>query len=135
MTDLKPCPFCGETEFLVAYNRPLKVAKGGGRVLQDQYQVRCKNNTVHAEVTMEVSSSGTAEHALAAWSRLVVDPAAIREAALREAAAVAEALSVKWWREYKDRLSPHCADPHYQGMSDGADDVAAAILELIGEKK
>lgn len=64
-----------------------------------------------------------------------VDPAAIREAALREAAAVAEALAVKWWKEYKDRLSPHCADPHYQGMSDGADDVATAILELIGEKK
>jgi len=60
---------------------------------------------------------------------------AIREAALREAAAVAESLSVKWWAEYKDRLSPHCADPQYQGMSDGADDVATAILALIGEKK
>lgn len=63
------------------------------------------------------------------------DKIAIRNAALREAAAVAEALAVKWWKEYKDRLSPHCADPHYQGMSDGADDVATAILELIGEKK
>ena len=59
----------------------------------------------------------------------------IREAALREAAAVAEALAVKWWKEYKDRLSPHCADPQYQGMSDGADDVATAILELIGDEK
>ena len=60
---------------------------------------------------------------------------AIREAALREAAAVAEALAVKWWAEYKDRLSPHCADPQYQGMSDGADDVATAIEALIGEQK
>jgi hypothetical protein len=49
--------------------------------------------------------------------------------------AVAEALAVKWWSEYKDRLSPHCADPQYQGMSDGADDVATAIEALIGEKK
>lgn len=63
------------------------------------------------------------------------DKIAIRNAALREAAAVAEALAVKWWKEYKDRLSPHCADPHYQGMSDGADDVATAILELIGDEK
>jgi hypothetical protein len=65
----------------------------------------------------------------------LVDPVAIREAALREAAAVAEALAFKWWSEYKDRLSPHCADPQYQGMSDGADDVANAILALIGDKK
>lgn len=64
-----------------------------------------------------------------------IDIATIREDAIREAAAVAEALEIKWWKEYKDRLSPHCADPQYQGMSDGAGDVAAAILELIGEKK
>lgn len=66
---------------------------------------------------------------------LVKERATIREDALREAAAVAEALEIKWWKEYKDRLSPHCADPQYQGMSDGAGDVAAAILELIGENK
>jgi hypothetical protein len=84
--DMKPCPFCGETEFLVAYNSPLKVAKGGGRVLKDQYQVRCKNNAVHAMVTMEVSSSDTADQAIAAWNTRAVDPATIREAALREAA-------------------------------------------------
>jgi hypothetical protein len=64
-----------------------------------------------------------------------IDPAAIREDALREAAAVAKALSVIWWAEYKDRLSLHSGNPHYQGMSDGADDVAIAILALIGEKK
>lgn len=64
-----------------------------------------------------------------------IDIATIREDAIREAAVVAEVLAARWWKEYKDRLSPHCADPHYQGMSDGADDVADAILELIGEKK
>jgi hypothetical protein len=64
-----------------------------------------------------------------------IDPAAIREAALREAVIVAELLEIKWWREYNHRLSPHCADPQYQGMSDGAGNVVAAILALIGEKK
>jgi hypothetical protein len=75
------------------------------------------------------------DSAIAAWNTRAVDPAAIREAALREAAEVAAALAFKWWKEYKDRLSPHCADPQYQGMSDGADDVFAAIEALIGEKK
>jgi hypothetical protein len=60
---------------------------------------------------------------------------ATREAALREAAAMAETLSFGWWATYKNIHSPHRADPHWQGMSDGADDVATAILTLIGEKK
>lgn len=64
-----------------------------------------------------------------------IDIATIREDALREASKVADDLAIKWWGEYKNRLSPHCADPQYQGMSDGASDVAAAILALIGEKK
>jgi len=60
---------------------------------------------------------------------------AIRKAALCEAVAVAEELAIKWWHEYKDRLSHHCADPRYEAMSDGAGDVAVAIHALIGEKK
>lgn len=45
----------------------------------------------------------------------------------REACAnVADDLSVKWWGEYKGS-GPNRADPHYQGMSDGAEDVSAAI--------
>jgi len=75
------------------------------------------------------------DQAIAAWNTRAVDPATIREDALREAAAVAEALSSEWWAEYKNIHSPHRADPQYQGMSDGAGDVAAAILTLIGEKK
>ena len=65
--------------------------------------------------------------------QLVRERDTIRETALREAAVVATALSSEWWAEYKNIHSPHRADPHYQGMSDGADDVAHAILKLIGE--
>jgi hypothetical protein len=65
--------------------------------------------------------------------QLVKERDTIRETALREAAVVATALSSEWWAEYKNIHSPHRADPHYQGMSDGADDVAHAILKLIGE--
>jgi len=66
---------------------------------------------------------------------LVKDQDSIRNAALREAATMAEALASEWWAEYRNIHSPHRADPHWRGMSDGADEVAAAILELIGEKK
>jgi len=66
---------------------------------------------------------------------LVKERDAIRKAALCEAVAVAEELAIKWWHEYKDRLSHHCADPRYEAMSDGAGDVAVAIHALIGEKK
>ena len=64
-----------------------------------------------------------------------IDPAAIREAALREAAEVADKLAAEWWVTYKNIMSVHCADPHYQGMSDGADEVSNTILALIGETK
>ena len=42
-------------------------------------------------------------------------------------ASEADALSWEYWGEYKKIMSPHRADPHYQGMSDGAENVAAAI--------
>lgn len=119
--DLKPCPFCGgEVELLSNIVSCMHCLCA----LPDGYGYEGENIGFHTE-----------GEAIAAWNTRAVDPAAIREAALREAADVAEALAVKWWKEYKDRLSPHCADPHYQGKSDGAEDVAAAILELIGEKK
>lgn len=56
---------------------------------------------------------------------------ATREQALLEAAVVADKKSVEWWSEYKDRMSQNCADPHYQGLSDGAEEVSQAILALI----
>lgn len=46
----------------------------------------------------------------------------------REACAVvADILETEWWGEYKNIMSPHAYDPQYQGMSDGAGEVAAAI--------
>ncbi len=118
--ELKPCPFCG--------GEALAIQSWEG----DAHDVGCFNG----ECIVEPHTwAETKDEAIAAWNTRAVDPAAIREAALREAAAVAEALAVKWWAEYKDRLSPHCADPQYQGMSDGADDVATSIEAMIGEKK
>jgi Lar family restriction alleviation protein len=125
--ELKPCPFCGGDK-----NTICKTDYDG----KDSYAVSCRYPDCHGAIfTLGYGYFPTKDQAIAAWNTRAVDPAAIREAALREAAAVAEALAVKWWAEYKDRLSPHCADPQYQGMSDGADDVATAILALIGEKK
>lgn len=84
----------------------------------------------NGEVTLGVVASAATR-----IQELLNQQAFIREAALLEAAAVAEALENKWWGDYKNRLSPYCADPQYQGMSDGAGYVAAAIEALIGEKK
>lgn len=125
--ELKPCPFCGGDKNVIC-----KTDYDGG----DAYAVSCRYPDCHGAIfTLGYGYFSTKDEAIAAWNTRAVDPAAIREAALREAVAVAEALAVKWWAEYKDRLSPHCADPQYQGMSDGADDVATAIEALIGEKK
>jgi Lar family restriction alleviation protein len=147
MTDeeLKPCPFCGGDK-----NTICKTDYDGG----DAYAVSCRYPDCHGAIfTLGYGYFHTKDQAIAAWNTRAVDPDGwiaeqklfeamlneqafvIREAALREAADVAAALAVKWWKEYKDRLSPHCADPQYQGMSDGADDVAEEILALIGDKK
>lgn len=125
--NLKPCPFCGGDKNVIC-----KTDYDGG----DAYAVSCRYHECHGAIfTLGYGYFADKAEAIAAWNTRAVDPAAIREAALREAAAVAEALAVKWWAEYKDRLSPHNADPQYQGMSDGADDVATAIEALIGEQK
>ena len=125
--DLKPCPFCGGNKTVIC-----KTDYGDG----DAYAVSCRYHECHGAIfTLGYGYFSTEAEAIAAWNTRAIDPAAIREAALREAAALAEALAVKWWAEYKDRLSPHCADPQYQGMSDGAGDAATAIEALIGEKK
>jgi len=125
--ELKPCPFCGGGKNVIC-----KTDYDGG----DAYAVSCRYPDCHGAIfTLGYGYFPTEAEAIAAWNTRAIDSAAIREAALREAAALAEALAVKWWHEYKDRLSPHCADPQYQGMSDGADDVATAIEALIGETK
>jgi Lar family restriction alleviation protein len=143
--ELKPCPFCGGDKNVIC-----KTDYDG----RDSYAVSCRYPDCHGAIfTLGYGYFSTKDEAISAWNDRYSGPedwiaehklfeamlneqaVVIRETVLREAAAVAEALAVKWWHEYKDRLSPHCADPQYQGMSDGADDVATAILALIGEKK
>ena len=68
-------------------------------------------------------SDGDAE----GYGKASADLEAAVKRALEWAAVQADALESKWWGEYKDRMSPNCADPHYQGASDGAGDVAIAI--------
>jgi hypothetical protein len=44
-------------------------------------------------------------------------------------AQIAEQICSKHWQDYK--RGPHRADLHYQGMSDGAEEVRAAISALL----
>ena len=54
----------------------------------------------------------------------------IRAEVLEEAARVAEKMSDDWVTEWRRTLK---ADSHMEGMSDGADDVAAAIRALASK--
>lgn len=59
-----------------------------------------------------------------------VDPEKVRDAiavVLEEAALVADRMSREWATEWHRTLK---CDEHMEGMSDGADDVAAAIRAL-----
>ena len=140
--DLKPCPFCGGSVSIGISDEgttgAIECAKGSSCIGSGLLIGFMKADQETAIAAWNDRYSGPedwiAEHKL--FEAMLNEQAfVIREAALREAVAVAEALAVKWWHEYKDRLSPHCADPQYQGMSDGADDVATAIEALIGEQK
>jgi len=44
---------------------------------------------------------------------------------------VADNLASKWWAEYKH--GEHRADPHWQGMSDGAEQIAQAVRAIAKE--
>jgi Lar family restriction alleviation protein len=121
---LLPCPFCGGKK-----NTICRTDYDG----RDAYAVSCRYPECHGAIfTLGYGYFADKEEAIAAWNTRAlpaIDPAAIREAALREAAEVADKLAVEWWLTYKNTI------PHYQGMSDGADEVSNAILALIGEKK
>lgn len=60
--------------------------------------------------------------------------AAQRAAVLEEAAAYVEEQAFVWWKEYKSGES-HRADPSYQGMSDGAEMIAAALRSKAQEQR
>ena len=103
--DLKPCPFCGGDK-----NTICKTDYDG----RDSYAVSCRYPECHGAIfTLGYGYFPTKDQAIAAWNTRAVDPAAIREAALREAADVV----YKWW------------------FGDGNALPQELILALIGEKK
>ena len=104
--DLKPCPFCGGEKHTICrtdYDYDNK----------DAYAVSCRYHNCHGSIfRLGYGYFATKDEAIAAWNTRAIDPAAIREAALREAAAVA------WIYGYEF-----------------TDVVQERILDLIGEKK
>ena len=103
--DLKPCPFCGGDK-----NTICKTDYDG----RDSYAVSCRYPECHGAIfTLGYGYFPTKDEAIAAWNTRAVDPATIREAALREAYDVV----YKWW------------------FSEGGELPQELILALIGEKK
>jgi Lar family restriction alleviation protein len=104
---LKPCPFCGGEKHTICrtdYDYDNK----------DAYAVSCRYHNCHGSIfSLGYGYFATKDEAIAAWNTRAIDPAAIREAALREAAAVVH----KWW------------------FDDGNELPQELILALIGEKK
>jgi len=109
--DLKPCPFCGGDK-----NTICKTDYDG----RDSYAVSCRYPECHGAIfTLGYGYFPTKDEAIAAWNTRAVDPATIREAALREAA---EALS-------------NLADHAVTGLAyEHAQVCREEILALIGEK-
>ncbi len=103
--NLKPCPFCGGDKNVIC-----KTDYGDG----DAYAVSCRYMECHGAIfALGYGYFHTEAEAIAEWNTRAVDPAAIREAALREAAEVVH----KWW------------------FGDGRELPQELILSLIGEKK
>ena len=53
-----------------------------------------------------------------------------RRMALEEAAVICDGISTQHNDTYKHKPGPNAYDPHYQGLSMGADECAEAIREL-----
>jgi hypothetical protein len=76
--DMKPCPFCGGDK-----NTICKTDYEG----RDSFAVSCRYPVCHGAIFMlGYGYFPTADQAIAAWNTRAVDPATIREDALREAA-------------------------------------------------
>ncbi len=54
-----------------------------------------------------------------------------RKMALEEAAGICDDISTQHNDTYKHKPGPNAYDPHYQGLSMGADECSEAIKELI----
>jgi len=106
MHDLKPCPFCGGEA--IAHPCTLE---------GDDHDVGCSNGECPVE---PYAWAETENEAIKEWNTRAVDPAAIREAALREAAEVVSNLA--------DHALTALAYEHAQACRE-------EILALIGEKK
>lgn len=102
--DLKPCPFCGGDKLIICET-------DFGFEEQTVYAVSCRYPECHGGIyALSHGNFETKDEAIAAWNARDIDPAAIREAALREAYRL-----MQGWT--------YCADAEEE------------ILDLIGEKQ
>lgn len=120
-SDLKPCPFCGGEKHTICrtdYDYDNK----------DAYAVSCRHHNCHGSIfTLGYGYFATKDEAIAAWNTRAIDPAAIREAALREAAAVCIGVS--------NDILTQIGREHERWMRATAEDCSKMILALIGEKE
>lgn len=117
--DLKPCPFCGGDKNVIC-----KTDYGDG----DAYAVSCRYMECHGAIfTLSYGYFHTEAEAIAEWNTRAVDHAAIREAALREAAAVCIGVS--------NDILTQIGREHERWMRATAEDCSKMILALIGEMK
>jgi Lar family restriction alleviation protein len=121
LADLKPCPFCGGEKHTICrtdYDYDNK----------DAYAVSCRYHNCHGSIfTLGYGYFATKDEAIAAWNTRAVDPAIIREAALREAAAVCIGVS--------NDILTQIGREHERWMRATAEDCSKMIFALIGEKK
>jgi len=103
--DLKPCPFCGGEASAISPD-----------------EVGCFNGECPSEPHVWAETE-----AITAWNTRAIDPAVIREAALREASAVCIGVS--------NDILTQIGREHERWMRATAEDCSKMILALIGEKK
>ena len=114
--ELKPCPFCGS-------NVTIEVSENGkaGAFVCTSGSLCIGSGLLIGFVPEDRDSS------IAAWNTRAIDPAVIREAALREAAAVCIGVS--------NDILTQIGREHERWMRATAEDCSKMILALIGEKE
>ena len=112
---IKRCPFCGGDK-----NTICKTDYDG----RDSYAVSCRYPECHGAIfTLGYGYFPTVEQAIAAWNTRAVDHAAIREAALREAAAICINVSNDVWTQM--------GREHERWMKATAEDCSKMILAIV----